>query len=237
MLTARFPLVGIYVPPIYAEWAADEEEYSILESPFYWRTSAVYMLYQAIHEKPLVGGYISRQQPYPTIERLPIMRMFATAAPVYDIIGQDPAEIAPSVFSYFNIRYLSVHSAGGAMRYNTLLRVAQAAAGGTDPQQVKIPGRSVLVYTVTPPVEPLPFIGVGEGWSEPEPRALGAVVRTLHPEGELIFYSAEPQHVILDIWMHSTSTGQGNLHVRIGRRNNQSMDAPGGRRAPLDRTG
>jgi hypothetical protein len=169
-LPLPFPMVGIDIPPVYAEMGQDEEEYAVLESPFYWRTSAVYMLYQVVHEKPLVGGYISRQQPYPFLERFPIVQAFAYARITPDISGQDYAEIAPSVFSYFNIRYLILHSDGGALRDERLIQLAQAAAGGAEPERITIPLRTFLIYRTATPNEPVPFLGFGSGWSPPQLR-------------------------------------------------------------------
>lgn len=214
-LVAPFPFVGIYVPPIYAEMREDGEDYAILESPAYARTSVIYMFYQVIHGKPLVGGNISREQPYPLRDEIPLVRLYTSAEPVYDIIGQEFTEIAPSVFSYFNIRYLLLHSEGGALSYHVLRQAAQAAAGGGDPQQISIPGRSFLVYRVEPPAEPLPFLGIGAGWSPAERRANGAVVRSLREAGEILVYTAVPGQATLHVWLHRDNQAAGLLHPQI----------------------
>lgn len=225
-VTFPYPMVGIYVAPVYAEMGQDPDEYAVLEMPFYERTSVIYMFYQAVHGKPLVGGNLSRDQPYPLMQQIPMIRMFAYASPAPDIVGHNARQIASSVFSYFNIRYLILHSEGGAMRYNTTVRVAQAAANDVPPRTEKIPGKSFYVYRVVPPSDPLPFLGVGTGWSEPEPLPRGAVLRSIqHDEAELLIYSAIPRNVTLNIRLHSE--GSGMLHLsRLDATNTTSDPLP-----------
>ena len=233
-LVAPFPLAAIYVPAIYAELSQDPEDFAILEAPFYYRSSPVYMLFQIIHGKPLVGGYTSRTLSYPLLDQIPLIRMFAYAEPAYDIIGQRPTEIASSVLDYFNIRYVMLHSTGGALRYNTLLRVAQAAANGQPPREevaTVLPsdartasglrrtfGRiipqaagSVLIYRVQSPAEPLPFLGIGQGWSEPVVQPDGVVQRQITESAELLIYSAHPHDVTVTVRLHSPGAGAVRL--------------------------
>ncbi len=234
-LTTPFPLVRVYIPPLYAALGRDPEQYAILESPFYYNTSPVYMLYQVAHGKYLVGGYTSRRLPYPLVDQIPTVRMFAYAQPAPDIIAQDPAEIAASVFSYFNIRYLMLHSAGGALRYNTLKTVASAAAGGRPPEiqdsslqysdtrsasgLLRAMGPlnqqavgSVLAYRVMPPAAPLPFLGIGAGWS---PVVVGAAgpERQIADEAELLIYSATPRQIRLVLLLDSPAAGELDISV------------------------
>ncbi|MFP4438579.1 MAG: hypothetical protein ACLFVO_15150, partial [Chloroflexaceae bacterium] len=145
------------------------------------------------------------------LEQIPVIQLFAYVEPVYDIDGQDRKEIAASVFSYFNIRYLILHSDGGALRYNTLLEVAEAAAGENEPLLVQIPDRSFIVYQVAPPEEPLPFIGIGDGWSAPEVLSEDEVQRRIQSAAEIFIYSAKPRDVVLKLQLYSTNAGQLNV--------------------------
>ncbi|NWF80238.1 MAG: hypothetical protein HXY37_09350, partial [Chloroflexi bacterium] len=234
-LTTPFPLVRVAIPPLYAALGRDPTQYAILESPFYYNTSPVYMLYQVAHGKYLVGGYTSRRLPYPLVDQIPTIRMFAYAQSAPDIIAQDPAEIVASVFSYFNIRYLMLHSAGGALRYNTLKTVALAAAGGNPPEIQdsslqysdtrsasgllramgpldQPPAGSVLAYRVLPPTAPLPFLGIGAGWSPPAQGPAG-LERRIIDEAELLIYSAAPQQITLTLLLASPAAGELDLSV------------------------
>jgi hypothetical protein len=211
------PIAGIDIPPFYAELGQDTEEYGILEAPFYYYSSPLYMLYQTVHGKELVGGYIARQMPDPLLEQFPLIQMFAFARPVPDIIGQEPEEVAASIFSYFNIRYLILHSDGGALRYERLMQIAKAAAGENEPQRVTIPywkeKDTFLIYRVATSDMLQPFIGIGEGWSAPQLQPDGSVIRYIQSEAELIIYSAEPHSVVLELQFCNTDTGQVHINV------------------------
>jgi hypothetical protein len=189
-LTLPFPLVGIYIPPYYWEIAREPGTFAVMEAPLYSATSPFYLLYQTIHEKPLVGGYTSRRLPYAMLDELPVLRVLAYAKPAPDIIEQEMEIIAPGVFHYFNIRYLMLHSAGGALRYGRMTQIAAAVAGDQPPLRdvafVRTSDNStasglrrsfwlgnqesygsVLVYRTSTPTTTVPFIGVGSGWNEP----------------------------------------------------------------------
>ncbi len=233
-LTLPFPMAGIYIPPIFNQMAQDEEQYALLEAPFYYFSSPVYMLYQAVHDRPLVGGYTSRRLPYQILDELPILRQFAFAEPAPDIIVQDPQRLAARVFDYFDIRYVLLHSDGGALRYGALQEIAQAAAGGAAPIEQGgttvvpdargasglirslgpgslDPAGSLLIYEVLPPDDPLPFLGIGPGWAEPVVAADGSVSRRIAGSGEIVIYSAEPRQVQLRIDF-AEQTGAASLY-------------------------
>lgn len=206
-LPVPFPVTGIYIPPVYAALSRDSERYALYEAPVYWCSRSNYLLYQTVHAKPIVGGYLSRDLPYPLIEQIPVIRMFAYAEPAYDIIAQEPASIAASVFSYFNIRYLFLHSDCGGLRYNTLERVALAAAGGKQPQQVRIPDRSFAIYTIVQPEKARPFLGIGAGWAEVERLPQGKTQRQLDQAGELSIYTAAAFSGTLTLDLDNTASG------------------------------
>ncbi|MCX7789811.1 MAG: hypothetical protein N2378_04155, partial [Chloroflexaceae bacterium] len=247
-LTTPFPVVPVYVPSLYAALGRDPERYAILESPFYYNTSPVYMLFQVVHGKYLAGGYTSRRLPYPLVEQIPTVRMFAYAGPQRDIITQEPARIAASVFSYFNIRYLMLHGAGGALRYGYLRTVAAAAAGGARPEHERSMlaysdtrsasgllramgpfeppvASSVLAYRVVPPDDPLPFLGLGAGWSPPRENPAG-VERYISDEAEVLIYSARPRRVTVELDL--ASPGAGQLQVSVNGAARPPLALPGG---------
>jgi hypothetical protein len=208
---ARLPLVGIYIPPVYAEMARDGERYGIFEAPLSYRSSAAFLLYQTVHGKGIVGGYISRTQPYPLMG-IPLVRVIANAQDEPDIVAQNGERIASSVFSYFNIRYLMLHSTGGALRYGDLTRFAAAAAEGAPPEPVDW----MLRYAVARPAQPLPFIGLGEGWGDPVPTGEGDATRELAAPAALTVYSARPARAALTITL--ASPAPGSLRASVGAR-------------------
>jgi hypothetical protein len=58
--------------PIYAKIAAEPGSFALLELPI--RPMGDYMAYQTIHGKPIIGGYLSRQPPYPLMTQLPALK-------------------------------------------------------------------------------------------------------------------------------------------------------------------
>ncbi len=86
--------------------AVDDEEYAILELPMNWDRPA-HLLYQTVHHKPIIAGYVTRPNPLSLVERVPLLQHFRFLGP--DIIAQDPGEIAPEVFDYLGIRYVILH--------------------------------------------------------------------------------------------------------------------------------
>lgn len=227
---ASLPMVGIYIPPVYAEMARDGQRYGVFEAPLSYRSSASFLLYQTVHGKGIVGGYISRTQPYPLLG-IPLVRALANAQDEPDIVAQNPQQIAASVFSYFNIRYLMLHSTGGALRYGDLTRIAGAAAAGAPPRPVDW----MLRYTVAAPERPLPFIGLGAGWGAAAPTGDGGATRAVAGTATLTVYSARPLRTTLTLDL--TSAAFGALQVRVSGRDLSPFPlkpGPQTLRVPLD---
>ena len=58
--------------PIYAKIASEPGRFALLELPI--RPMGDYMAYQTIHGKPIIGGYLSRQPPYPLLTQVPALK-------------------------------------------------------------------------------------------------------------------------------------------------------------------
>ncbi len=232
--TLPMPLMPVYIPPLYAALARDTDRYGIFEAPLTYRTSAAYLLYQTVHTKPIIGGYTSRTQLYPVLDEIPLLQAFARAQPSVDIIAQPPEAIAASVLSYFNIRYLVLHGAGGALRNDVFERVARSAARAAPDvewerrlaRDARVASRlprvwghvpneprsGVLVYHLVAPERPVPFLGLGAGWSVP--RAAGTrMVRHIESAAEVGIYSLQPDQVTVTVVL--TSPRRGAIMVGI----------------------
>jgi hypothetical protein len=105
-LPAPYPMTEVYVPSFYHRLAADEDEYAILELPMNWDRPA-HLLYQTVHHKPIIAGYVTRPNPLSLVERVPVLQHFRFLGS--DIIAQDPAEVAPEVLAYLDIKYAILH--------------------------------------------------------------------------------------------------------------------------------
>lgn len=91
-LLILFEFVPVYpmVPPgwnvpIYQKIAAEPGNFALLEIPI--RPMGDYMAYQTIHGKPIIGGYLSRQPPYPLLDENAAVHYVLDATPVDDPVA------------------------------------------------------------------------------------------------------------------------------------------------------
>ncbi len=68
--------------PIYSRIAKEPGRFALLELPL--RPFGDYMAYQTIHGKPIIGGYLSRQPPYPLPQEVPAVRYLLNTTPLDD---------------------------------------------------------------------------------------------------------------------------------------------------------
>lgn len=77
--------------PVYSKIAAEPEQFALLELPL--RPFGDFMAYQTVHGKPIVGGYLSRQPPYPTRDNTPVLQYLKPttdpADPLREQVGGD----------------------------------------------------------------------------------------------------------------------------------------------------
>lgn len=108
-LSIPFLMSDTKIPEFYENISIDHDDYAILEVPILGYADSMY--YQTVHQKKLVGGYVSRI-PYDAIEFLtytPLIRDLLNLYPTKDIIEQNVSEIGPSIFNYYNIKYIILH--------------------------------------------------------------------------------------------------------------------------------
>ncbi|MDQ3704306.1 MAG: hypothetical protein M3437_03610 [Chloroflexota bacterium] len=147
---------------------------AVLEVP-YGEYSALSLLHQTVHERPIVGGYTSRHFPYPFADAAPGLAQLVRADPAplvaEDVVAPTVPETAQQSLDYYSIRYVVVHKDDLATgRYGRLEEVLEALFGGESPayedEDVAIymaAGRDVVAG------EQLPLVGLGGGWHSVEP--------------------------------------------------------------------
>ncbi len=110
---APYQLSFYSVPEFYKRLAGDKGQYAILDVPMStgkdYQYLTDYMKVQMTHEKPLIGGYVSRNPVYPLYYGVPSFWEFSQfqAAPQPDILPTPPDEKA--ILRYFGVRYIVVH--------------------------------------------------------------------------------------------------------------------------------
>lgn len=101
------PHERIPVSPFYQRLGAEEGDFAILEVPRDGFWEGVYMFYQTVHGKPLVGGYTSRTRPasLEPQKRVPALRWLAWPD---RIPPPEPGELRAGLAS-LGVRYVVVH--------------------------------------------------------------------------------------------------------------------------------
>jgi len=159
-LPAPYRLSKVEVPAFYQSLAADQSEYAILELPMNWDRPA-HLLYQTVHHKPILAGYVTRREPLSLLERVPVLQHFRFLE--RDIIAQNPTDVSDEVFEYLNVRYVILHHymlpAGRARE--AVFDLAEEILGERQP--VYEDG-SITVYNVGREDGENPFLILGEGW-------------------------------------------------------------------------
>lgn len=151
-----FPMTTPRVPRFYTELAKSSEQGVIYELPFSLKRPA--SLYsQTVHQRPIIGGYVSRRLSYP-------LRLFPPFAGPTDGDITPPITDVTAVGSWVlrasDVRWLVV------LRQDPLLNVAQTAEflsryALPDPLYVD---DDTAVYRPRPPGPPLTAMRVGDGW-------------------------------------------------------------------------
>lgn len=117
-LTLPFPLTDARVPEVYAEIAADPTPVSVMQFPLGWRDSfGTYgpertriQYYQSTHEKPMLGGNISRAPDFKMgyFKRLPFFQAFRnvqSGAEVDENLRAAAVDQADELMSLYNVGY------------------------------------------------------------------------------------------------------------------------------------
>jgi hypothetical protein len=147
---------------------------AVLEVP-YGEYSALSLLHQTVHERPIVGGYTSRHFPYPFADAAPGLAQLVRADPAplvaEDVVVPTIPETARQSLDYYGIRYVVVHKEDLATgRHGRLEEVLEALFGGESPVY---DDADVAIYRVgdeeVAAGEQLPLVGLGSGWHSVEP--------------------------------------------------------------------
>jgi hypothetical protein len=113
-LIIPYPVTAATAPSIYYQMRADREPYAIMEvplSPFPVHI-ARYLYYQTIHEKPIVGGWVSRlpQSTLRSFEQNPLVAALVAIHSGRQVNASDVAR-GLQMLRENNVRYIIVHRA------------------------------------------------------------------------------------------------------------------------------
>lgn len=198
-LPLPYPISKIEIPAFYYDIAADPSDYTIAELPMDWDRPSP-LLHQTVHGKRLLTAYTSRNNPRELAWRTPVLQHWRNLAP--DIIDQPLAEIAPTIFYDFNLRYilLDYWQMPSAPEREINERWLSAALPEANP--IFDDGR-LKVYQSPPMRYSLPYLTLGEGWAEIEADDTGspsrAFVAAEENPPELFLHHPERRTIELEI--------------------------------------
>ncbi|RME73737.1 MAG: hypothetical protein D6784_11445, partial [Chloroflexi bacterium] len=191
-LVVPYPMSPIQIPEFYRQLAAEPGDFTIAELPMNWDRPTP-LLHQTVHGKRLLTAYTSRNNPLELAWRTPVFQQWRYLGP--DIIDQPLAEIAPTIFYDFNLRYIVLdywQMPPGPERSQTERWVAAALPGATP---VYDDGR-LKVYRAPDKTCTRPYLSLGEGWSDRQITSAGTLRTFAHagsPSAELfVHHPADP---------------------------------------------
>ena len=96
-------------PPVVDRLRSEEGEFAVLDLPMGRAADKRYLYYQTIHERPIVGGHISRPLPgtFDTIDASPLLSLLSDGLPVDledEALAQEMANLGAT-----GIRYIILH--------------------------------------------------------------------------------------------------------------------------------
>ncbi len=162
-LPAPFPLSVSDTPAWFATLAADTRTGSVLNLPMNWDRPS-YLLHQTTHGKPLVAGYISRDDPRTLVYLAPVFQHFRNLGP--DIIAFDLAAQGRQALYDLGVRWVVLDhyqmpaGPGNITRDYTLATAAQIFGG----QQPAYQDDRITAYEVYPTDRQAPYLVLGSGW-------------------------------------------------------------------------
>ncbi len=174
-LVIPYPISLIDTPRFFYNIAQDPDDYVIAELPMNWDRPTP-MLHQTTHGKRLLTAYTSRDHPSDLARRTPVFQQWRYLGP--DIINLPPAEIAPTIFADYNLRYIVLdywQMPPGPERDATEQGVAAALPGAAP---VYDDGR-LKVYAAPRAADPQPYLSLADGWSDRETNESGYLIRKM----------------------------------------------------------
>ncbi|MDQ6694481.1 MAG: hypothetical protein M3014_08690 [Chloroflexota bacterium] len=94
--------------PIYSRIAAEPGRFALLELPI--RPVGDYMAYQTIHNKPIIGGFLARQPPYPLLNHTPTLNYLLDTTDAASPVKQEvTGGTGLAALRRLNVKYVIIH--------------------------------------------------------------------------------------------------------------------------------
>jgi hypothetical protein len=209
---APYPVAYPETRPFHYQLAQEPGQFAVMDIPMdYWDRPGN-LLYQTVHQKPMVSGYTSRSNPRAPADRTPVLQTFRYLGP--DVNTADPRALAATVLADLDVRYVIVHKNDlppGDYRQIVLSTADDVFRGWP----VVVDDDWLKVYRVPPPGARLPYLVLGDGWAPREVGGGGPARALAASAATLLVRLPAAQAVRLEITAYSLDGG-GSLEVRSG---------------------
>jgi hypothetical protein len=209
---APYPVTYPETRPFHYQLAQEAGQFAVMDIPMDFWDRPGNLLYQTVHQKPMVSGYTSRSNPRAPADRTPVLQTFRYLGP--DINIADPRTLAATVLADLDVRYVIVHKNDlppGDYR-QTVLSTADDLFQGWP---VVVDDDWLKVYRVPPPDARLPYLVLGDGWAPREVRDGGPARAIAASDATLLVRLPAAQAVRLEITAYSPD-GESSLEIRSG---------------------
>jgi hypothetical protein len=204
-----YPMSFPETQPFHHQLAREPGDFAVMDVPMDTWDRPANLLYQTVHQKPLVSAYTSRSNPQAPAWRTPVLQSFRYLEP--DINSGDPVGLAGTVLGDLNVRYVIVHKSDlppGEQREKTLA-LADDAFGAWP---IVVDDEWLKVYRVPEDVgRRLPYLVLGDGWGERRWDGQQPA-RAIQPPATLLARLPEAQEIRLEVEAFSDTSAM--LEVR-----------------------
>jgi len=210
-LPIPYPVSEIDTPEFYYDISLDSDDYTIAELPMNWDRPTP-LLHQTTHGKRVLTAYTSRDQAGDLTRRTPVFQQWRYLGP--DIIDQPLDQIAPTIFYDFNLRYIVLdywQMPPGPERDGTEQWLAAALP---EVEPIYEDGR-LKVYASPQKTDTLPYLSLGEGWSDRQQLVDGSVSRTFS-NAELFLHHPQNRPFTLEITAATDQAAGQTLLISAG---------------------
>jgi hypothetical protein len=156
----------VSAPSFYGNLSLDNTKYALLEVPetYNYGAGVILQYYQIYHNKPILGGQMARQpgDVWDFEKETPIVNELTFLKPMPDILQQNKSAIGNSIFNYYNIRYIILHT---NYLNSTQVKFCESVINSTlDCEKNRYPKDCMIVYRVKNTSNPKTFMTIGDGW-------------------------------------------------------------------------
>jgi hypothetical protein len=231
------PHFPVAVPNFYFSLDKEQGKFSIVELPLYRMNGYVILYYSMFHHKNIMGGAGDRPHyiftktisAFPFLHQLRFLSEKGGERNFYytDILKYKCSSLSISISHYFNIKYILLHKHDLRLLSENIFvpeGFKTYKITKIDPiEEYKnfllscgwfINYEDEFIYVFSPPQEkPMPFVVIGNGWSDVQTYDKTKPIRWMKGEAELRIVSEEDKEITLSFMMKSSRRSPLKLYL------------------------